>query len=98
MIVVELHLDHGAGNPAIDPIRALAQQVAGEQPLPFFAGDDFARRRLPLGNYQSRALIPYADIEIELIETRFDFGPFRYIAGDLDQLHDTEDRPADDVA
>jgi hypothetical protein len=51
MIVVELHLGHGAGCLAIDPIRALAQQVAGEQPLSFFAGDDFPRRWLPLGNY-----------------------------------------------
>src|SRR5437879_6476710 len=72
MIVVELHLGHGAGCLAIDPIRALAQQVAGEQPLPFFAGDDFSRRWLPLGNYQRRALVSYADIEVELVEACLD--------------------------
>ena len=64
MIVVQLHLGHVAIWPAVDPIRALARQVAGEQPLPFFAGDDLSRRRLPLGNEQRRALVSHADIEM----------------------------------
>ena len=48
MIIVELNLGRVAGCLAIDAIRALAQQVAGEQPLPVVAGDDFPRRRPPL--------------------------------------------------
>src|SRR5260221_7181188 len=75
MIIVELNLGRVAGCLATDAIRALAQQVAGEQPLPFFAGDDLPRRRLPLGNYQGRAVVSHADVEVEFIEACFDLGP-----------------------
>src|SRR5580692_10068512 len=84
MNIVQLHLGHGAGHLAIDPIRALAQQVAGEQPLALLAGDDFPRRWLALGNHQRRALVFYSDIEVEFVEACLDLAPFRHISYDLE--------------
>jgi hypothetical protein len=57
MVIVDPNFGCVARYLAIDPIRALAQQIAGEQPLAFFAGDDFPRRWPPLGNYQRRATL-----------------------------------------
>jgi hypothetical protein len=97
MIVVELNLGCATGCFATDPVCALAQQVAGKQSFAVFVGDDFPRRRLPLGNYQSRTLVSYPDVEIELVKARLDLSSVRYIADDLEHLHDTEDGSADDV-
>jgi hypothetical protein len=72
MIVVQLDFGHGAGRIAIDPISALAQQIAGKQSLPVVR-DDFSRLGFRSGVIKGAPFVSHAKVEIYLVETRFDF-------------------------
>jgi hypothetical protein len=87
VVVVERHLGSFRRYACVYAIRALLEQIYGEQPLSVLARHDFSQRGLTLRNGQRLPGVTDANIEIEFVKACLDLDSAGRVAQHFESLH-----------